>query len=387
MSRHQQGNGVSQKSIIRPLQQILPWQIDANRSIIYGESMDLILEDGSVFSGKNFGHKGSVAGEVVFNTGMVGYPETMTDPSYTGQILVFTYPLVGNYGIPSQQSIDNLKVYFESGKIHLKGIVITSLTREYSHWNAVQSLEQWMIENKIPGLEGVDTRALTKKLRTSGTQLGKMLDVGNELPFYDPCKENLVSQVSIKEPVLYKKGKRRVLLVDTGSKNNIIRSFLDRDVSVLRVPWDYDFSDEHFDGIMLSNGPGDPTSVPETISNIKKWLTKDKPIFGICLGHQVLALAAGAQSYKLKFGHRSQNQPCILVGTKRCFITSQNHGYAIDDQTLPVDWQPWFFNANDGSNEGIKHRTKKIRSVQFHPEAMPGPVDTGFLFDEFIDMF
>ncbi|MCP4296827.1 MAG: glutamine-hydrolyzing carbamoyl-phosphate synthase small subunit [Proteobacteria bacterium] len=349
--------------------------------------MDLILEDGSVFSGKNFGHKGSVAGEVVFNTGMVGYPETMTDPSYTGQILVFTYPLVGNYGIPSQQSIDNLKVYFESDKIHLKGIVITSLTREYSHWNAVQSLEQWMIENKIPGLEGVDTRALTKKLRTSGTQLGKMLDVGNELPFYDPCKENLVSQVSIKEPVLYKKGKRRVLLVDTGSKNNIIRSFLNRDVSVLRVPWDYDFSDEQFDGIMLSNGPGDPTSVPETISNIKKWLTKDKPIFGICLGHQVLALAAGAQSYKLKFGHRSQNQPCILVGTKRCFITSQNHGYAIDDQTLPDDWQPWFFNANDGSNEGIKHRTKKIRSVQFHPEAMPGPVDTGFLFDEFIDMF
>jgi carbamoyl-phosphate synthase small subunit len=348
---------------------------------------DLILEDGSIFSGTSFGYQGSVAGEVVFNTGMVGYPETMTDPSYTGQILVFTYPLVGNYGIPAQQVSDKLKRYFESDRINLQGIVITSLTREYSHWNAVQSLEEWMIEHGIPGLQGVDTRAITRKLRSAGTQLGKIQSTGNELDFHDPSKENLVSQVSTKKPILYKRGKKRVLLVDTGCKNNIIRSFLNRDVSVLRVPWDYDFSDEKFDGIMLSNGPGDPTHVPETIAHIKNWLNKDKPIFGICLGHQILALAAGAQSYKMKFGHRSQNQPCIRVGTKRCYITSQNHGYAIDDQTLPQDWQPWFFNANDGSNEGIKHCSKKIRSVQFHPEAMPGPVDTDFLFDEFIDMF
>ena len=348
---------------------------------------DLILEDGSIFSGTSFGYQGSVAGEVVFNTGMVGYPETMTDPSYTGQILVFTYPLVGNYGIPAQQVSDKLKRYFESDRINLQGIVITSLTREYSHWNAVQSLEEWMIEHEVPGLQGVDTRAITRKLRSAGTQLGKIQSTGNELDFHDPSKENLVSQVSTKKPILYKKGKKRVLLVDTGCKNNIIRSFLNRDVSVLRVPWDYDFSDERFDGIMLSNGPGDPTHVPETIAHIKNWLSRDKPIFGICLGHQILALAAGAQSYKMKFGHRSQNQPCIQVGTKRCYITSQNHGYAIDDQTLPQDWQPWFFNANDGSNEGIKHCSKKIRSVQFHPEAMPGPVDTDFLFDEFIDMF
>ncbi|PCI29578.1 MAG: carbamoyl phosphate synthase small subunit [SAR324 cluster bacterium] len=348
--------------------------------------MELILEDGTVFSGKNFGYNGSVAGEVVFNTGMVGYPETLTDPSYTGEILVFTYPLIGNYGVPAQTMVDNLKANFESDKIHLKGIVITSLTEDYSHWNAVQSLDAWMKEHKIPGLQGVDTRALTKRLRTAGTQLGKLISQGKDIPFYDPSKDNLVAQVSIKEPILYERGEKKVLLVDTGCKNNIIRSFLNRDVSVLRVPWDYDFSNEEFDGIMLSNGPGDPTKIPETIANVRKWLDKDKPIFGICLGHQILALAAGAQSYKLKFGHRSQNQPCILVGTKRCFITSQNHGYAIDDQTLPADWQPWFFNANDGSNEGIRHRTKPIRSVQFHPEAMPGPVDTAFLFDEFVAM-
>lgn len=350
--------------------------------------MELILEDGTQVSGKSFGYKGSVAGEVVFNTGMVGYPETMSDPSYTGQILVFTYPLIGNYGVPAAEEADQLLKYFESNKIHLKGIVITSLTREYSHWNAVKSLEEWMIENKIPGLEGVDTRALTKKLRSHGTMLGKLIEADNDVPFYDPNLDNLPAQVSVKEPVEYNasKGSKRIVLVDFGCKSNIVRSFLKRDVSVLRVPWDYDYSKEKFDGIMLSNGPGDPTQVMEAVEIVKGQFDSGKPIFGICLGHQVISLAAGALSYKLKFGHRSQNQPCIQVGTKRCFITSQNHSYAIDDQTLPNDWRPWFFNANDGSNEGIKHATKPIRSVQFHPEAWPGPVDTAFLFDEFIEM-
>lgn len=348
--------------------------------------MELILEDGTIYSGRHFGYDTSVAGEVVFNTGMVGYPETMTDPSYKGQILVFTYPLVGNYGIPSNKRENNLLTYFESEKIHLKGIIITSLTEEYSHWNGIKSLEQWMIEHQIPGMEGVDTRALTKKLRSKGTQLGKMIIKGQDVPFYDPNTENLVSQVSIKEPVAYGDFQKRVILIDTGCKKNIIRSFLERGVSVLQVPWDYDYSNERFDGIMLSNGPGDPTTVSETVEILKKQMTGNKPIFGICLGHQILSLAAGAQSYKLKFGHRSQNQPCVLVGTKRCYITSQNHGFAIDDQTLPEDWKPWFFNANDGSNEGIRHASKPFRSVQFHPEAMPGPVDTAFLFDEFVDM-
>lgn len=347
--------------------------------------MELILEDGTVFSGRHFGYKESVAGEVVFNTGMVGYPETLTDPSYQGQILVFTYPLIGNYGIPDNTiNSDQLLSYFESRKIHVKGIIITSLTTNYSHWNAIKSLESWMKEHKIPGIEGVDTRALTKKLRSAGTQLGKMVIKGKDIPFHDPNQENLVAQVSINEPKLYKSGKKRVILIDTGCKKNIIRSFLKRDVSVLRVPWNYDFSDEKFDGVMLSNGPGDPTMIPETIEIVKAQLLKNKPVFGICLGHQILSLAAGAQSYKLKFGHRSQNQPCIRVGTKRCYITSQNHGFAIDDQTLPSDWRPWFFNANDGSNEGIRHHSKPISSVQFHPEAMPGPEDTNFLFDEFV---
>ncbi len=348
--------------------------------------MELVLEDGTVYSGKHFGYETSTAGEVVFNTGMVGYPETLTDPSYKGQILVFTYPLVGNYGVPDDSRIDNLLNYFESEKIHVQGVVITSLTRDYSHWNAIRSLEQWMIEHKIPGIEGVDTRAVTKKLRSTGTQLGKLVIKGRDVPFYDPDNDNLVAQVSVTEPEEYGDFNKRVVLVDTGCKKNIIRSFLSRKVSVLRVPWDYDFSKEKFDGLMLSNGPGDPTMVPETIENVRAQLSEDKPIFGICLGHQILSLAAGAQSYKLKFGHRSQNQPCVQVGTKRCYITSQNHGYAIDDQTLPDDWKPWFFNANDGSNEGIRHSSKPIRSVQFHPEAMPGPVDTSFLFDEFVNM-
>ncbi len=347
--------------------------------------MELVLEDGSVFPGKSFGHPTSVAGEVVFNTGMVGYPETLTDPSYAGQILVFTFPLIGNYGVPDQKRIDNLLTFFESEKIHLKGIVVSALTNQYSHWNAVKSLSEWMTEHKVPGIEGTDTRALTKKLRSKGTQLGKIVVESKDIPFYDPSKENQVAKVSIDEPIVYEKGKKKVVLVDTGCKNNIVRGFLKQDVTVMRVPWDYDYSKEDFDGIMLSNGPGDPTKVPETIENLKPHLAGNKPIFGICLGHQIIALAAGAMSYKLKFGHRSQNQPCIQVGTKRCFISSQNHGYAVDDQTLPDDWRPCFFNANDGSNEGIEHRTKLIRSVQFHPEAWPGPIDTGFLFDEFVN--
>ncbi|OGH04267.1 MAG: carbamoyl phosphate synthase small subunit [Candidatus Lambdaproteobacteria bacterium RIFOXYD1_FULL_56_27] len=350
--------------------------------------MELILEDGSVFSGRHFGYKGSVAGEVIFNTGMVGYPETLTDPSYKGQILVLTFPLIGNYGIPDGTLVDQLHRHFESEKIHLSGIVITSLTREYSHWNAVKSLEEWMIEYKIPGLEGVDTRAITKRLRDKGTQLGKLVFEGHDLPFVDPTVENLVAQVSCKEPVLYAQGagKKRVILVDNGCKNNIIRNLIQRGVEVLRVPWNYDYTNEKYDGVFLSNGPGDPVKVDQGLAVLKKQLVKPEPLFGICMGHQLLGLATGAQTYKLKFGHHSQNQPCVLVGTKRCFITSQNHNYAIDDQTLPDDFRPWFFNANDGSSEGIIHTSKPQRSVQFHPESWPGPVDTRFLFDEFVSL-
>jgi len=280
--------------------------------------------------------------------------------------------------------IDGISKYFESDHIHLKGIVITSLTREYSHWNAVRSLEDWMIEHKVPGIEGVDCRAITKRLREKGTQLGKLIFEGQDLPFYDPSQENLVAQVSCKAPIEYGSGKKRVILVDNGCKNNIIRSLIARGVSVLRVPWNYDYTAEKYDGVFVSNGPGDPMKVDEGLAVLRKQMERPEPIFGICMGHQLLALAAGAQTYKLKFGHHSQNQPCVKVGTKRCYITSQNHNYAIDDQTLPPEFRPWFFNANDGSNEGIIHETKPWGSVQFHPEAWPGPVDTGFLFDQFV---
>lgn len=350
----------------------------------YKTSMELVLEDGSVFPGSGFGYEGSAAGEVVFNTGMVGYPETLTDPSYAGQILVFTFPLIGNYGIPGETRTNTLLEHFESERIHLNGVVVSESTDRFSHWNGVENLSDWMRRNGVPGIMGVDTRALTKRIRNKGTLLGKIVREGKETPFYDPNSENQVARVSIETPTVYEKGKKKVLLVDTGCKNNIVRCLIGRNVTVLRVPWNYDYSRERFDGIVLSNGPGDPAGVPETVENLKPHLTGNKPIFGICLGHQIIALAAGARSYKLKFGHRSQNQPCIQVGTKRCLITSQNHGYAIDDQTLPDDWRPWFFNANDGSNEGIEHRTKLIRSVQFHPEAWPGPVDTGHLIDEFV---
>jgi len=345
----------------------------------------LILRDGSVFMGTSFGASRSVAGEVVFNTGMVGYPESMTDPSYSGQILVLTYPLIGNYGVPSRDQEDLLLSFFESSRIHIRALVVSDYSRVYSHWNAQSSLADWMKEEGIPGIYGVDTRALTKRLRHEGSMLGKLV-VKEEVDFYDPNRENLVQEVSTDKPEIYGKGRIRVMVVDCGCKHNIIRSFVRRDVKVIRVPFDYDFTSKPYDGLFISNGPGDPKMAEVTIDHLRIALTQDRPIFGICLGNQLLALAAGANTYKLKFGHRSQNQPCVEKGTKRCYITSQNHGYAVDGKSLPRGWEEWFVNANDGSNEGIRHKSKPFMSVQFHPEAMPGPVDTGYLFDRFIEM-
>jgi carbamoyl-phosphate synthase small subunit len=378
----------------------------------------LILEDGTVFNGFHLGARLNTSGEIVFNTGMVGYPESMTDPSYFGEILCFTYPLIGNYGIPDDETDEfGLHKNFESGKIHVKGIIISDYSKNYSHWSSAKSLDSWMKENNVPGIYGIDTRELTKKLRTKGTMLGKII-IEEDIPFYDPNKENLVSKVSIKEPILYEprlynkkdydknnKDTKKVLLIDCGCKNNIIKNLLKRDVAVIRVPWDYNFHDfsakatkgskkwnyderYDYDGILISNGPGDPKTCIATIKNIKKEIEKDKPkpIFGICLGNQILALAGGGNTYKLKFGHRSQNQPCIETETKRCYITSQNHGYAVDIKTLKNEWKEWFINANDGTNEGIKHKTKPFISVQFHPEATAGPTDTNQLFDKFLEM-
>jgi len=343
----------------------------------------LELEDGSVFHGFAFGAQKSIAGEVVFNTSMMGYPESLTDPSYYGQILVLTYPLIGNYGIPESKIVNGLDEWFESDGIKISGLIVSEYSFDYSHWNAKKSLSDWLKEHDVPGLYGIDTRLLTKRLRDEGTMLGRVLFFTDERDFHDPNKTNLVAKVSIKEPVEYGSGDKKVILIDCGCKDNIIRCLLKRNLKIKRVPWNYDFTYEDYDGVFISNGPGDPKMCRETIEIVSKVLNGKKPVFGICMGNQILSLAAGADTYKLKFGHRSQNQPCVEVGTKRCYITSQNHGFAVDGRTLPEGWEPWFVNANDGTNEGIRHVSKPFMSVQFHPEAAPGPVDTGILFDDF----
>ena len=344
----------------------------------------LVLKDGSVFEGYSFGSEKAVNGEVVFNTGMVGYPETLTDPSYRGQMLVLTYPLIGNYGVPGKKKENGLFKNFESDRIHAEALIISDLSKNYSHWSAEKSLAEWLKENNIPALYDIDTRMLTKRLREKGTQLGKIIFNNEKLKFEDPNKRNLAAEVSCNEVIEYKKGRKKIAVVDCGVKNNVIRAFLNRDMTVIRYPWDYDFTKDKINGVLISNGPGDPKKCKETIENVKRAISMNIPILGICLGSQILGLAAGADTYKLKYGHRGQNQPCIEVGTKRCYITSQNHGYVVDSDTLKEDWREWFFNNNDETNEGIVHISKPFFGSQFHPEASPGPDDTEFIFDMFV---
>ncbi len=345
----------------------------------------LILEDGSEFKGIAFGFQKNTNGEVVFNTGMVGYPETMTDPSYCGQILVMTFPLIGNYGVPGYERENGLLKYFESEKIQCRALIISNYSEEFSHWNGKRSLDDWMKEQKIPGIYGIDTRMLTRRLRENGTMLGKIVvDEKSPIDFEDINKLDLVGEVCVKEPVEYSRNKKKIILVDCGTKNNIIQAFLRRNITVIRVPYDYDFSKEKANGILISNGPGDPKMCKSTIDNTRKAMKSGTPILGVCLGSQIMALAAGADTYKLKYGHRGHNQPCNETGTKRCYITSQNHGYAVNSETLPEDWREWFLNDNDGTNEGIIHISKPFFAAQFHPEASPGPDDTEFIFDMFL---
>jgi carbamoyl-phosphate synthase small subunit len=345
----------------------------------------LTLEDGTVFTGKSFGSEKAVAGEVVFYTGMTGYPESLTDPSYTGQILVSTYPMIGNYGVPVNRMENGVHAHYESNKLHITALIISDYSFEFSHWNAEKSLADWLKEWNVPGIFGIDTRALTKILREKGSMLGKIEFEDQPIDFYDPNKENLVAIASCSKKEIYGNGKHKVVLVDCGVKNNIIRCLLDRDATVIRVPWDYDFTGEEYDGLFISNGPGDPAMCDATVKYIKSAIDAEKPIMGICLGNQLLARAAGAETYKLKYGHRSHNQPVLLTGTNRCYITSQNHGFAVATETLPDDWEPLFTNVNDNTNEGIRHKTKPFFSTQFHPEASSGPTDTEFLFDDFIN--
>jgi carbamoyl-phosphate synthase small subunit len=345
----------------------------------------LTLEDGTVYTGKSFGAAIPAAGEVVFNTAMTGYPESLTDPSYRGQILCLTYPLVGNYGAPVKDEADDILRFYESSSIHISGLLVSDYSFDYSHWNATESLDEWLRKHNVPGVYGIDTRALTKRIREKGAMLGKLEPDNSAIDFYDPNKVNLVAEVSIKGKKVYGNGKCRIILIDCGVKYNIIRNLLKRDTTIIRVPWDYDYQNEEYDGLFISNGPGDPKMCTVTIDNLKRSLKESRPVFGICLGNQLMALASGADTYKLKYGHRSHNQPVLQVGTDKAYITSQNHGFAVDNKTLAKDWDPYFININDDTNEGMKHKSKPYFSTQFHPEASGGPTDTDFLFDVFID--
>ncbi len=352
----------------------------------------LRLSDGSTFNGWSFGYEKAVAGEVVFNTAMSGYPESLTDPSYAGQIMVLTYPLIGNYGVPPfTKEANGLATYMESDHIYASAVIVSEYSGDYSHWNAAESLSDWLKREKVPGIMGIDTRALTRRLREQGVMLGQLFFDGQteeqEMTQYEGV--NFVEQVSCKEVIRYNKGAgKRVVLVDCGVKHNILRCLIRRGVEVIRVPWDYDFNELDFDGLFLSNGPGDPNTCGAAVENIRKFMVNPhvRPMMGICMGNQLLGKAAGARIYKLKYGHRSHNQPVQQVGTNHCFITSQNHGYAVDSSTLSKEWKPLFVNLNDGSNEGIRHTGNPWLSAQFHPEACSGPMDTEFLFDEFINL-
>lgn len=357
----------------------------------------LVLEDGSEFIGWSFGKARSQAGEVVFTTGMTGYPQSLTDPSYRGQILVATYPLIGNYGVPLDRQGNMLldewgiPIHFESRGIQAAGFVVADLCEEPSHFASGATLSQWLEKQGVPGIYGIDTRALTERLREHGVMRGKILvENCRDVTLESGDIDHPVAEVSPKDVQRYTPRTAgdasvpRIALLDCGVKANMLRVLLDRGVEVIRLPWNHDLSGIDYDGLFLSNGPGDPKACGKTIATIRNAMDNTKPIFGICLGNQLMALAAGADTYKLPYGHRGQNQPCIETGTERCYITSQNHGYAVREDTLPRHWKSWFINANDGTVEGIRSERGPFRAVQFHPEGCPGPRDTEFLIDRFL---
>ena len=356
----------------------------------------LLLENGNEYEGVSFGAKQATSGEVVFSTGMMGYPESLTDPSYKGQILILTYPLIGNYGVPDKE-------LWESDTIMVEGLIVSDYIDTPSHFQSRRTLAQWFRDENLPLLQIKDTRLLTQIIRDKGAMLGKII-FDEDIAQYDPNTENLVAKVSLKTPTLMgqdNKNGKIILLIDCGAKRNIQKALVKRGHVVVTVPWDFDptsgenkrtiselltkhaiKSDVPYHGIVISNGPGDPKFADRTIRNARRVMEAKIPLLGICLGHQILSLAAGGDTAKLKFGHRSQNQPCIMEGSDRCYITTQNHGFAVSK--IPEGFRAWFTNANDGSNEGIIHENLPFMSAQFHPEATPGPEDAEWIFDHFI---
>jgi len=349
----------------------------------------LVLADGSAWEGRSLGAAEAAEGEVVFTTGMVGYVESLTDPSYAGQILIFTSPLIGNYGVPRAGRPDAPDGGFESARIHARGVVVSSAPSGPSHHRSRMTLDDWLRGEGVAGIQGVDTRALVRRLRSHGTVPGRIVHArprgGGRVDIVDPLAGDLVPSVCSREVRTYGGGGKKVALVDCGLKRSILKGLLDQGLQVTVMPWDADVKDLDgaFHGVVLSNGPGDPERCGPTIELTRALMERGTPILGICLGNQILALAAGAQTYKLPFGHRSQNQPCVDRSSGRCYITSQNHGFAVRGSSLPRGWEVWFENLNDSTVEGIRHRTKPFRAVQFHPEARPGPVDTSFLLSDF----
>ena len=354
------------------------------------KNVTLILDDGSRFQGKSFGYEKPVSGEVVFNTAMMGYPECLTDPSYKGQILVLTYPVIGNYGVPPLHTDESgLAVFVESDKIHASALIVTDYSEIYSHWNAKESLGEWLNREQSPAITGIDTRELTKVLREKGVMNGKIVFEGDTCETCAAANEaqNLVEQVSCKEVIRYNEGaSKKVVVVDCGIMHSLMHSLKANDVEIIRVPWNFDFNTIEFDGLFLSNGPGDPAACTTTIENVKKFMANKSncPCIGVGLGHQIMALAAGAEVYKMKYGHHSHNQPIRKAGTNTCYITDQNHGYAVESESLSADWKVTFTNLNDGSNEGIKHNTSPWFGVQFLPETINGPIDAEFSIEGFI---
>ena len=344
----------------------------------------LILEDGTEIPAVSFGYGRSVSGELVFNTGMVGYVEALTDPSYYGQLLISTYPQVGNYGVPAADDADFLSRY-ESDRIQASAFIINSYSPTFDHWTALESLGDWLKKEKTVGLYGIDTRALTRHLRDKGSMPAKIIIDDQDVPFYNPNTDFLLPRVSVESTRQYGSGPARIALLDCGCKNSIAAYLSTPRTTVFRLPYNTEINPMQYDGFVISSGPGDPARYTDMLPVVRTLMESGKPLLGICLGHQLMAAAGGARTYKLPFGHRGQNQPVQMAGSRRCYVTSQNHGYAVEPDSLPPGWRPWFTNLNDQTNEGIIHNSGRMYSVQFHPEAAPGPYDTRFLFDRFIE--